>query len=105
MQTCVICVLFSYQPQNALELGRCYTQTLRTHGSFKMKITGFYQDEVGEWVATLSCGHQRHVRHKPPLTNYPWVMTKEGRQRYIGVEVACRLCKEEVLQQRENESS
>ena len=61
-----------------------------------MNITGFHQDEVGDWIATLSCGHQRHVRHKPPLSNYPWVMTKEGRQDYIGVEVVCWLCKEEM---------
>ncbi len=66
-----------------------------------MKITEFQQDEVGDWVAILSCGHRRHVRHKPPLTNYPWVMTEEGRRRYIGVEVGCRLCKEEVGQQKE----
>jgi len=66
-----------------------------------MNVTGFYQDEVGDWIATLSCGHQRHVRHKPPLSNYPWVMTKEGRQGYVGVEVACRLCQEQAVEQRE----
>jgi hypothetical protein len=31
------------------------------------KITGFHQDEEANWVAELSCGHQQHVRHRPPF--------------------------------------
>ncbi|MCB1185380.1 DUF3565 domain-containing protein, partial [bacterium] len=32
-----------------------------------MTITGFIQDEAGDWIALLACGHRRHVRHRPPL--------------------------------------
>jgi hypothetical protein len=67
-------------------------------GKVKQKIIRFYQDEVGDWVAVLSCGHQRHVRHNPPWTNHPWVVTSAGRQRFIGVEIECKLCSEEKSQ-------
>jgi len=29
-------------------------------------IVGFHQDERGEWIAELECGHARHIRHEPP---------------------------------------
>ncbi len=35
-------------------------------------IDGYHQDEVGDWVAELRCGHGQHVRHRPPF----WV--REG---------------------------
>jgi tellurite methyltransferase len=55
-------------------------------------ITSFHQDERGDWVATLSCGHGQHVRHKPPFIERPWVMSAEGRQSHVGVLLACALC-------------
>ena len=58
-------------------------------------IINFHQDDLGDWVAELSCGHQRHVRHNPPWTNHPWVMTAEGRARYIGVAIPCKYCQDE----------
>lgn len=73
------------------------TKTMET-GKIKQKITRFYQDEVGDWVAVLSCRHQRHVRHNPPWTNHPWVVTPAGRQRFIGVEIECKACNEEQSQ-------
>jgi len=27
------------------------------------RITGFHQDDVGDWVAELDCGHTQLVRH------------------------------------------
>lgn len=57
-----------------------------------VQIVGFHQDEVGDWVATLSCGHTRHIRHEPPLSDYPWVMTTAGRQRFLGETIPCREC-------------
>jgi hypothetical protein len=65
----------------------------------KQKIASFHQDEVGDWVAVLSCGHQRHIRHNPPWTNHPWVVTPAGRQRFIGVEIECKACGEEQSQE------
>jgi hypothetical protein len=60
----------------------------------RQKIIGFHQDEELHWVADLECGHTQHVRHNPPLTNRPWVMTPEGRRERIGAELECRKCDE-----------
>ncbi|WP_420644371.1 DUF3565 domain-containing protein [Candidatus Leptofilum sp.] len=57
-------------------------------------IIGFQKDEVGDWTAVLKCGHRQHVRHNPPLTNRPWVLTESGRQKYIGFTLNCKLCDE-----------
>ena len=48
------------------------------------KIVGFHQDEEQHWVAELECGHNQHVRHTPPWTIRPWVITPEGRTRALG---------------------
>lgn len=58
------------------------------------RIVGFHQDEEGHWVADLACGHSQHVRHDPPWQNRPWVVTAEGRQRFLGVELPCRTCQQ-----------
>ncbi|MBI5854136.1 MAG: DUF3565 domain-containing protein [Nitrospirae bacterium] len=42
------------------------------------RITGYHQDEQGDWVADLACGHGQHVRHQPPLTVRPWGVIAEG---------------------------
>jgi len=58
----------------------------------KQAIVRFNQDELGDWVAELACGHARHVRHKPPWQNRPWVATEESRKKMIGVVIECTLC-------------
>jgi hypothetical protein len=55
-------------------------------------IVAFRQDADGHWVADLECGHSQHMRHDPPWQNRPWVLTAEGRARFISVGVACRAC-------------
>lgn len=55
-------------------------------------IKGYHQDEQGDWVAELSCGHGQHVRHKPPFTLRPWVVTAAGRDSMLGTELACVRC-------------
>ena len=59
------------------------------------KITGFHQDQFGDWVADLECGHAQHVRHRPPFELRPWAITDEGRQSRLGFELNCRKCDEE----------
>ncbi len=61
----------------------------------KRKIIDFHQDEKGDWVADLECGHGQHVRHDPPWLNRPWVITAEGRQGRVGMELECKKCDEE----------
>jgi hypothetical protein len=56
------------------------------------RIVGFHQDAEGHWVADLECGHTQHVRHDPPWQNRPWVITAEGREQFIGVELVCKIC-------------
>lgn len=56
------------------------------------RIIGFHQDEEGHWVADLECGHTQHVRHDPPWQVRPWVVTEEGRQRFLGTSLNCVEC-------------
>lgn len=60
--------------------------------AMRQAIIGFHQDEEQHWVADLACGHSQHVRHTPPWQNRPWVMTKQGRQEKLGIELNCLLC-------------
>jgi hypothetical protein len=58
----------------------------------KKRIVGFHLDEEQHWVAELECGHNQHVRHNPPWTIRPWVITEEGRDRALGHELNCKKC-------------
>ena len=60
----------------------------------KQVIVGYHQDEEGDWVADLACGHGQHVRHQPPMTTRPWVLTTDGRQRHLGTTLDCKRCEE-----------
>ena len=60
-------------------------------------MKGFHQDADGHWVAELACGHSQHVRHDPPLTLRPWVLTPEGRSERLGQELECPLCDHKVM--------
>lgn len=56
------------------------------------EIIGFHQDDLGDWVAELSCLHSQHVRHKPPFQNRPWVIDGIQRESRIGTLLNCPLC-------------
>jgi tellurite resistance-related uncharacterized protein len=58
----------------------------------KRAIVGFSQDDQGDWVAQLACGHTQHVRHAPPWQSRPWVQTEQGRNEYLGTELLCVDC-------------
>jgi|tagenome__1003787_1003787.scaffolds.fasta_scaffold20389677_1 hypothetical protein len=59
-------------------------------------IVGYHQDEHGDWVAELACGHRQHVRHQPPWQVRPWVVDEEGRQGRLGTLLECGLCAQNV---------
>ena len=61
----------------------------------KRRITGYDQDEHGDWRAALACGHYQHVRHNPPLVTRAWVLTEAGRASRLGCELNCKRCDEE----------
>jgi hypothetical protein len=58
----------------------------------RRRIMGFHQDDEGDWVAELECGHTQHVRHRPPFQERPWVTTTDGRAGRVGSELDCPLC-------------
>jgi tellurite resistance-related uncharacterized protein len=55
-------------------------------------VTGFRQDDLGDWIADLDCLHARHVRHQPPLTSRPWVQDEAARRERIGTGYYCPAC-------------
>lgn len=55
-------------------------------------ISGFHQDDEGDWVAELSCLHNQHVRHRPPFQERAWVTTDAGRVGRLGTALDCPLC-------------
>ena len=55
-------------------------------------IIDFHLDDEQHWVAQLACGHNQHVRHTPPWQNRPLVLTKEGRDKKLGMMLECKLC-------------
>jgi len=56
------------------------------------RIVGFHLDSEQDWVAELECGHNQHVRHNPPWTNRPWVISAAGRAAHLGKVLSCRKC-------------
>ena len=69
----------------------CSTANTR-RGNVKRRVLGFHEDDEGQWVADLDCGHTQHVRHDPPWQVRPWVTTPEGRKAHLGMELECLLC-------------
>ena len=58
----------------------------------KQRMVGYHLDLENHWVAELACGHFQHVRHDPPITTRPWVLTLEGRNSMLGYELNCQKC-------------
>lgn len=56
------------------------------------RILGFVEDEQGDWVAVLDCGHGQHMRHRPPFVNRPWVLDADGREAHRGAVLDCLKC-------------
>ena len=55
-------------------------------------ITNFHRDEAGDWVAELACGHDQHVRHRPPFQLRAWALDLDGRLGRLGTPLNCPLC-------------
>lgn len=60
------------------------------------RIVGYLVDDDGEWIVALSCGHRRHVRHRPPFEVRPWVLDPEGRSSHLGTWIGCATCQDEA---------
>ncbi|MGH9099618.1 MAG: DUF3565 domain-containing protein, partial [Acidimicrobiales bacterium] len=55
-------------------------------------IAGFHLDPEGDWVAELDCGHNQHVRHRPPFQMRPWVLDEAERAAHLDTPLDCPLC-------------
>jgi hypothetical protein len=55
-------------------------------------IVAFRRDEQGDWIAELDCGHERHVRHDPPMESHTWVLDEASRRARIGAPIECGRC-------------
>ena len=58
----------------------------------KRSIVEFRLGEDGDWVAVLACGHARHVRHEPPLSDRTWVLEEGSRSAMLGETLDCGPC-------------
>jgi hypothetical protein len=65
---------------------------VRDASPMQTTIQGFHQDELGDWVAELRCGHTQHMRHRPPWQNRSWVAQEAERAQRIGAVIDCSLC-------------
>ncbi|MEA1605054.1 DUF3565 domain-containing protein [Pseudomonas spirodelae] len=57
-----------------------------------VRVLDFRQDEHGDWLAVLSCGHTQHLRHQPPWQNRAWVVDAQQRQAHVGKPFLCGWC-------------
>ncbi|MGV3526306.1 MAG: DUF3565 domain-containing protein [Candidatus Sericytochromatia bacterium] len=55
-------------------------------------ILRFAQDEAGDWIAELDCGHTQHIRHRPPWQDHPWVLEAAERHSRLGTPWECGRC-------------
>ncbi|MDN3519450.1 DUF3565 domain-containing protein [Aquisalimonas lutea] len=70
----------------------------------QQRIVDFHTDDEGHWVADLECGHTRHVRHRPPWVQRPWVITRRGRRNMLGYRLWCKRCADGEPPQRDPEA-
>ncbi len=49
-----------------------------------------------DWSVLLDCGHIRHIRHRPPLSSYPWIDDPQGRAAHVGQRIECERCSQRV---------
>ena len=67
-------------------------KTQDTLAGVQRAITGFRQDDEGDWIADLACGHSVHLRHNPPWQVRPWITDAEQRQARLGTTLECAYC-------------
>jgi tellurite methyltransferase len=60
-------------------------------------VAEFHQDQDGDWVAELACGHKQHMRHRPPWQQRPWVESATERAAKIGAPISCVSCEMPAL--------
>ena len=57
------------------------------------KIVDFHLDGNLDWIAQLECGHPQHILYSPLCNHRYWLTTPQGRLGYLGLELACPVCR------------
>ncbi len=60
-------------------------------------IAGFRRDGAQVVVLALDCGHRRHVRHRPPLSEHRWVLDDDAVRARLGEPIECLRCTQRLL--------
>jgi len=63
-------------------------------------IASHRKDDAGTRVLGLDCGHERHVRHSPPWSHYPWALDDAACDRKLGESIECAHCGQRRLPDR-----
>lgn len=61
-------------------------------GMIERRIVDIEEESPGAAVASLDCGHRRHILHRPPLASNAWVLDPEQRKARIGQPIECGRC-------------
>ncbi len=62
-------------------------------------IESWRRESAQAVIVRLGCGHQRHVRHRPPLDMHPWVPDDAGCAARVGEPIECVACARRQLPQ------
>jgi tellurite methyltransferase len=60
-------------------------------------ISSWRREAADAVVLRLECGHDRHVRHRPPLSRHGWVMDDAGCEVRVGEPIECLRCGQRLL--------
>jgi tellurite methyltransferase len=55
-------------------------------------ISSWRREAADVVVLRLDCGHDRHVRHRPPLSSHVWVMDDATCEVRVGESIECLRC-------------
>lgn len=61
------------------------------------KILSIEEETNEEFVASLSCGHKRHLRHDPPRETRPRLLDSQEREAIIGTQIDCGRCLQRLI--------
>lgn len=60
-------------------------------------IVELSREAEAEVILGLDCGHRRHVRHRPPLSEHPWVLDDSSSEARVGGSIECLRCGQRLL--------
>lgn len=63
-------------------------------------ISSWRREAVDAVVLRLHCGHDRHVRHRPPLSSHAWVTDDAACEARVGESIECLRCGQRRMPER-----